>query len=140
VSLALDDFGAGFSSLSRLARMPIDVLKLDRTFAAQPGEPVELSLVRGVVALARSLDLLTVAEGVETWDQVRELQEIGCQRAQGYLFARPMSGEAYAGLLGDALVAPTLPAAAAGHGAGGHENLEASQQKNVLSFPAASAA
>ena len=99
VRLALDDFGAGFSSLGYLARLPIDVLKLDRTFVAQLGNEQERGLLRGIVALAESLGLPVVAEGVETEQQVTELRAAGCRSAQGYLFSRPVSPEAYAALM-----------------------------------------
>lgn len=92
VRLALDDFGAGFSSLGYLSRMPIDILKLDRAFVAQLGSTNERGLLAGVVALARSLDLTTIAEGVETEEQARELQAAGCEYGQGFLFSRPMDG------------------------------------------------
>jgi diguanylate cyclase (GGDEF)-like protein len=109
--LALDDFGAGFSSLGYLSRMPIDILKLDRRFVSQLGSANERGMLSGIVRLAESLDLVTVAEGVETETQLRELREANCQRAQGYLFARPMSGDALRRLLADSLETPVLPAA-----------------------------
>ncbi len=90
VRLALDDFGAGFSSLGYLSRMPIDILKLDRTFVADLGSEDERGLLAGVVALARSLELVTIAEGVETASQALELEAAGCSHAQGFLFSRPM--------------------------------------------------
>jgi hypothetical protein len=90
IRLALDDFGAGFSSLGYLSRMPIDVLKLDRAFVAQLGNADERGLLAGVVALAQSLELPTVAEGVETEAQLRELQAAGCTFAQGFFFSAPM--------------------------------------------------
>jgi diguanylate cyclase (GGDEF)-like protein len=108
VKLALDDFGAGFSSLGYLSRMPIDILKLDRRFVSQLGSANERGMLSGIVRLAESLDLVTVAEGVETETQLRELRQANCQRAQGYLFARPMSGDALRRLLGNSIGAPTL--------------------------------
>jgi diguanylate cyclase (GGDEF)-like protein len=110
VRLALDDFGAGFSSLGYLSRMPIDMLKLDRRFVSQLGSANERGMLSGIVRLAESLELVTVAEGVETATQLRELREANCQLAQGYLFARPMSGDALRGLLADSVEVPTLPA------------------------------
>jgi diguanylate cyclase (GGDEF)-like protein len=110
VKLALDDFGAGFSSLGYLSRMPLDVLKLDRSFVLQMDNQYGRNLLNGIITLAHSLDLTTVAEGVETARQAEELRTLGCQRAQGYYFARPMPGEAYRELLGDASEPPTLPA------------------------------
>jgi EAL domain-containing protein (putative c-di-GMP-specific phosphodiesterase class I) len=90
VSLALDDFGSGFSSLGHLSRMPIDLLKLDRAFIAELGTQHERGLVSGVIHLAQSLGIDTVAEGVETPEQVRELRAAGCAFAQGYFFAKPL--------------------------------------------------
>jgi diguanylate cyclase (GGDEF)-like protein len=108
VRLALDDFGAGFSSLGYLSRMPIDVLKLDRAFIAQLGSADERGLLAGVVALARSLELETVAEGIETDEQARELEAAGCTYGQGFFFARPMDS----GILGRlAAQAQALPVA-----------------------------
>lgn len=94
ICLALDDFGAGFSSLGYLSRMPIDLLKLDRAFIAELGKEKERGLASGIVQLARSLGIDTVAEGVERADQVRELQAAGCALAQGYFFARPLDADA----------------------------------------------
>ncbi|MHB8690181.1 MAG: putative bifunctional diguanylate cyclase/phosphodiesterase [Solirubrobacteraceae bacterium] len=93
VSLALDDFGSGFSSLGYLSRMPIDLLKLDHTFIAELGTQHERGLVSGVIKLARSLAIDTVAEGVEQADQVRELKAAGCAFAQGYYFAKPLDAD-----------------------------------------------
>jgi diguanylate cyclase (GGDEF)-like protein len=97
--IALDDFGTGFSSLGYLARLPIDVLKLDRSFVSELGAPSEGALIRGIVALTHSLELVAVAEGVETEEQLAVLRDAGCERGQGYLFARPMKGERIAVLL-----------------------------------------
>ena len=94
VSLALDDFGAGFSSLGYLARMPLDVLKLDRAFTARLGGEERDGLMAGIVEIARSLRMDTVAEGVERADQVPDLKAMGCAYAQGYLFARPLDVDA----------------------------------------------
>lgn len=117
VQIALDDFGAGFSSLGYLARLPIDVLKLDRRFVSQLGNQHERGLLTGIVGLAESLRLPAVAEGVETQEQLEEIRAAGCQRAQGYLFARPMSADALGVLLGSGETAPRLlPAGADGAG------------------------
>ncbi len=95
ISLALDDFGTGYSSLSYLTRFPFDTLKIDRAFVSRlPGHPQSLELTRAIVAMARSLDLRTVAEGVETELQAATLREMGCQYLQGYLFGRPVDREA----------------------------------------------
>ena len=94
VCLAIDDFGTGFSSLAHLRRFPVDVLKIDGTFVAGLGrEPQDASIVAAVISLAHALDLETVAEGVETDEQLEILKELGCDLAQGYLFARPAPPE-----------------------------------------------
>ncbi len=90
VRVALDDFGTGYSSLAYLAGLPVDELKVDRSFVSQLGtSPTAFTLVRSVVQLAQALDLLTVAEGVETVEQADLLRGMGCELAQGYLFSRP---------------------------------------------------
>jgi diguanylate cyclase (GGDEF)-like protein len=95
VRLALDDFGTGYSSLSLLQRFPIQRLKIDRAFVQGIAERNnDRSLVRTIVALARSMGHDLVAEGVETMAQVDALRELGCDRAQGYLFSRPVPVEA----------------------------------------------
>jgi EAL domain-containing protein (putative c-di-GMP-specific phosphodiesterase class I) len=89
VRTALDDFGTGYSTLSWLQRLPVDRIKLDRTFiTGLPEAPAQL-LVRGVVALADQLGIEVVAEGVETPEQLAALQEAGCRLVQGYLLGRP---------------------------------------------------
>jgi diguanylate cyclase (GGDEF)-like protein len=91
VRLALDDFGTSASSLSMLARVPVDELKVDRGFVAEMGTTAgAIAAVRSTVELGRSLDLFVVAEGVERDDQRMALWEMGCPAGQGHLFARPM--------------------------------------------------
>jgi diguanylate cyclase (GGDEF)-like protein/PAS domain S-box-containing protein len=91
VGLAVDDFGTGYSSLSHLQQYPVDVLKIDRSFVAEVASGgAAPDLVRGLVDLAGVLGLRTVAEGVETPEQLARLRELGCDMAQGFLFARPM--------------------------------------------------
>jgi diguanylate cyclase (GGDEF)-like protein/PAS domain S-box-containing protein len=90
VRLAIDDFGTGYSSLSYLSRFPVDVLKVDRSFIAQLQEASnERELTRTIVQLGGSLDMLTVAEGVETAAQLDLLRSLGCDLAQGFLFSEP---------------------------------------------------
>ena len=90
VSIAIDDFGSGFSSLGYLKRFPIDVIKIDSSFVQGIGGDPETALVRACLALAGSLGLATVAEGVETADQAAWLARSGCQDAQGYFYSRPL--------------------------------------------------
>jgi diguanylate cyclase (GGDEF)-like protein len=90
VKIALDDFGTGYSTLSWLQRLPVNQLKIDRTFtAALPGDVASLGVVRGVLALAGELGIEVVAEGVEDEAQLEALQRAGCTVIQGFLFGRP---------------------------------------------------
>jgi diguanylate cyclase (GGDEF)-like protein len=89
IGVAIDDFGAGYSSLRMLARLPVDTLKIDRSFIQGLGEARGLTLVSTVVSLARAFGMRTVAEGVETVEQLQTLRECGCDQAQGFLLARP---------------------------------------------------
>jgi diguanylate cyclase (GGDEF)-like protein len=96
VKLSLDDFGTGYSSLSYLKRFRFDVLKIDRSFVAGlPHNPDDVSLVKAILAMARGLDLTVVAEGVENHEQLDFLRAKRCDYVQGFLFARPVSEEAY---------------------------------------------
>jgi len=87
VRLAVDDFGTGWSSLARLGRLPLDVLKIDRSFVTTVAPGSDAALCAGVVALAQALDMSVVAEGVETEHQAAWLRERGCEEAQGWLWA-----------------------------------------------------
>jgi diguanylate cyclase (GGDEF)-like protein/PAS domain S-box-containing protein len=91
VQLAVDDFGTGYSSLNMIRRFPIDVLKIDRTFVQALDDPTTRALTASIVELAGILDLLIVAEGIETPAQLHSVRELGCQRAQGYHLHRPMT-------------------------------------------------
>jgi diguanylate cyclase (GGDEF)-like protein/PAS domain S-box-containing protein len=89
VQLAIDDFGTGYSSLTHLRRFPVDVLKVDRSFVQGLGRNRnDTSIVRAVVGLARAMDLVTIAEGVECPEQAEQLERMGCDRAQGFLYGR----------------------------------------------------
>jgi diguanylate cyclase (GGDEF)-like protein/PAS domain S-box-containing protein len=91
VRVVLDDFGTGYSSLSYLSRLPLDVIKVDRSFVAGLGEsPANLAIIRAVVGLAQGLGISVTAEGIERTDQLDALRELGCDRGQGFLFARPV--------------------------------------------------
>ncbi len=98
--LAIDDFGTGYSSLSYLHRFPIDILKIDRSFISNLDSSADGGKIVGLVlALADSLGITVVAEGVETEHQLNILRELGCKFAQGYLFAKPMTKDKIAALL-----------------------------------------
>ena len=95
VSLAIDDFGTGYSSLSYLRMLPLDTLKIDRSFLREvDSDPNTMPLVRAIVALAHSLRLCVVAEGVESQHQLEALRSVGCDRVQGYLIGEPVSADA----------------------------------------------
>jgi len=91
VKVYLDDFGTGYSSLSHLHKLPVDALKIDRSFVSSlllPGRP---AIVESILALANTLNTSVVAEGIESEVQSRELERLGCTHAQGYLFSKPLS-------------------------------------------------
>jgi EAL domain-containing protein (putative c-di-GMP-specific phosphodiesterase class I) len=87
----LDDFGCGYSSLSHLAKLPVDALKIDRSFVKNLSVPDRPAIVESILALARTLHMSVVAEGIEQEGQGRELERLGCTHAQGYLFSKPLS-------------------------------------------------
>jgi len=94
ISLSIDDFGTGYSSLSYLKRFTIDQLKIDRSFlTGLPGDPHDEAIVRAVIAMAHSMELEIVAEGVENQAQLEFLSELGCDEIQGYHFSRPVSAQ-----------------------------------------------
>jgi diguanylate cyclase (GGDEF)-like protein len=103
VRVALDDFGTGFSTLSWLQRLPVDRIKVDRSFTAMlPQDHASEALLRGVVALGEELGVEVVAEGVETVEQLATIRSAGCHLVQGYLLGRPMPPEQLRTLLADA--------------------------------------
>jgi EAL domain-containing protein (putative c-di-GMP-specific phosphodiesterase class I) len=102
VQLAIDDFGTGYSSLAYLKQMPVDVLKVDRTFVAGLGSDAgDTAIVASVVNLAHTFGLHAVAEGVETAEQHDHLRILGCDLAQGFHWSRPVPADAFRRLVGD---------------------------------------
>lgn len=98
--IEMDDFGSGYSSLNMLGQMSLDILKLDMQFLRNEMEkPLERSLIQDVVTMAHRMHLNVVAEGIETEEQKERLQAMGCDYAQGYFFAKPMSAEEFEVLL-----------------------------------------
>lgn len=96
IALSLDDFGTGFSSLSYLKRLPINTLKIDRSFIdGLPGDPNDRAIVQAILAMGRSLGIQVLAEGVENPAQVAALRLMGCSTAQGYHFGRPALAETH---------------------------------------------
>ncbi len=99
-SCSIDDFGKGYSSLSLLKTLPVDVVKIDRFFFTDSDDPQrDRAVVQGVVELVHKFGIRTVAEGIESPEQVKYLKKIGCDSIQGYVFYRPMPQEAYSRLL-----------------------------------------
>jgi diguanylate cyclase (GGDEF)-like protein/PAS domain S-box-containing protein len=94
VLIAIDDFGTGFSSLGQLREFPVDLIKVDRSFVQGSGRDAkDAAITANVVSLAHALGLLAIAEGIESEDQLSAMKELGCDLAQGYLFARPLPPE-----------------------------------------------
>ena len=100
VKIAIDDFGTGYSSLSRLAQLPIDTLKIDRSFIADMSTGARARrLVSTIIAIARTFNMVVVAEGVEDQEQLDALWHLGCDQSQGYLHSKPLGAEQFAALL-----------------------------------------
>lgn len=95
ITIAMDDFGTGFSNLANLQTLPIDILKIDQSFVTDMvGDRDKVAIVRAILSLAHALGMRTVAEGIETAEVSSALAEMGCDRGQGYYYARPMSADA----------------------------------------------
>ena len=99
VRLALDDFGTGYSALTHLRRLPIDTIKIDRSFLQRLKTEADLPTIRAIVELARAHQIEVVAEGIETEAARRLVRSAGCTRGQGYLFARPAPFDALLDIL-----------------------------------------
>jgi EAL domain-containing protein (putative c-di-GMP-specific phosphodiesterase class I) len=124
IRVALDDFGTGYSFLGLLASLPLDMLKIDRSFIS--GLPLDLAsvaLTTSIIGLAAAFGLVTVAEGVETVEQLDKLRELKCGQLQGYLYSRPVSVEQVELLLAappplaGAVIAASMPRSAVATGA-----------------------
>lgn len=112
ISLAIDDFGTGYSSLSYIQQFPVDVLKIDRSFVEGLGRSngTDAALARTIIALGASLQLRTIAEGIEVEAQRAILRELGCELGQGFLYARPMQADEVCAWLAEAIGIPAGPA------------------------------
>ncbi|NCA88949.1 MAG: EAL domain-containing protein, partial [Gammaproteobacteria bacterium] len=94
IHLAIDDFGTGYSSLAYLKRFPVDKIKIDRSFVVNlQDDPGDRAIVGAMIQIARSLNLKTIAEGVEEAALAGRLKKMGCDEVQGYLYARPLAAE-----------------------------------------------
>jgi EAL domain-containing protein (putative c-di-GMP-specific phosphodiesterase class I) len=110
VRLAIDDFGTGFSSLDRLRRMPVESLKIDRSFIGDMDVTTGgTALVAAIIAMSHSLGLSVAAEGVETMEQLHELRRLGCDELQGYLLATPQPADELEALLRSGSIQSSIP-------------------------------
>ena len=107
VKIAIDDFGTGYSSLSYLKRLPIDILKLDRSFVnGATSDPDDAALVMAIITLAHNLRLMVIAEGVETAEHLRFLRLLRCDGGQGYLFSKPLTAELFSAFVREKTASP----------------------------------
>ena len=133
----LDDFGTGYSSLSQLARIPLDAIKLDASFVRGVNEnPVSQALARAIVAVARTLELKVIAEGVETAEETAFLDTLGVDAKQGYLYAAHAGGRVHRMAGAAASAAPDRLSACAGSPRRLHARHRAGAQCMVASMPA----
>ena len=111
IGLHLDDFGTGYSSLATLNQLPFDALKIDRSFVGwlATGDPSHEILVRSAVGLAHDLGMRVIVEGIETPEQLRRLQALGCAYGQGYLFSRPLDPNGVRAMLASSAPEASLP-------------------------------
>lgn len=111
VDIAIDDFGTGYSSLNHLRKLPVDTLKIDKSFIdAIVTNTQDQALVFALIGLSHSLSIKTIAEGVETAEQAEKIQSLGCQFGQGYYFAKPLNSDEVSRLLGEPALAVNLNA------------------------------
>ena len=107
VRVALDDFGTGYASLTHLLTMPVDILKIDKSFVARlAANSASMAIVDGLIRIANKLDIRVVAEGVETEEQASLLRDAGCTLGQGFLFSRAVDRRATTALLVDRMQRP----------------------------------
>ena len=131
----MDDFGTGYSSLSYMRSFPFDTIKIDKTFIAELGVREDsTAIVRAAIGLARALGMQTVAEGIETEDQLTRARVEGCMEAQGYLTGRPMPARYALALLGIEAVEDPAPAVQNGAPAVGSATADARAPGNVTPF------
>ncbi len=100
IRIAIDDFGTGYSSLAYLSSFPIDKIKIDQSFVKGiPQEKEMMAIVKAIIAMSKSLDIKTIAEGVETKEQLKCLEELHCNEIQGYFYSKPVEPEVFEKLL-----------------------------------------
>jgi EAL domain-containing protein (putative c-di-GMP-specific phosphodiesterase class I) len=110
IQLSIDDFGTGFSSLNYLKRFPIDSVKIDRSFIQDiPANSDDAAITRAIIAMAHSLRLKVIAEGVETEEQLAFLRDYGCDEMQGFYFSRALPEDEFCRLLRDDIASREAP-------------------------------
>ncbi|WDU84375.1 EAL domain-containing protein [Caloramator sp. Dgby_cultured_2] len=95
IKIALDDFGTGYSSINYLSQLPIDYIKIDRSFISKAGQDGFNGVILAITSMAKSLGVKTVAEGVENKEQLKLLRNLGCNEFQGYFFSKPIDLEEF---------------------------------------------
>ncbi len=113
IGISLDDFGKGYSSLSYLQKFCVDKIKIDRCFLANASDRGGLAVIRAISGLGRALQLVVMAQGVETWEQLELVRAEGCTEVQGYYFSPPVPADDIRRILLNSFAMPTLDASAA---------------------------